>query len=880
MLVAFLPMPAAHASGAPGPVSAASNALVSQAVADGFPLRFERNDGQVSAQVRYLARGRGYTLFLARDEVVWSLAGDADPATNQSASVRLRFVGADPAPPVEGRGLQPEKRNYLTGSHPDAWHTGVPVFDTVVYRALYPGINLVFHGEGNAAEYDFVVNPGARTDAIRLQFDGATVAIDERGNLVLRSAGRTLVQHAPVVYQNIAGARVSVDGRFVLKARNQVGFDIASYDVAYPLIIDPVISYATVYGGSGVDVGRGIAVNATGIYITGETDSIDFPTSTGTTQALHAGNKDVFVLKLNPGGSRVYATYLGGSGDDVGNGIAIDSAGNAFVTGDTTSSNFPLASPRDGVCGSGSGCDGGLSDAFVAKLNTAGNALVFSTYHGGSSADSGAAIAVDGTGNAYVGGETASGGFPTASPFQGAIGGAKDGFVSKFSSTGVLTYSTFLGGAGDDSVTGVAVDGSGNAYVTGATFSGDFPKTAGAYQEFPAGAGDAFVTKLGSAGSSLVYSTYLGGINFDRSYAITVDGSGNAYVTGATISLDFPTLNPAQATHATSGITRDAFVTKLNATGTALSYSTFLGGAGIDIGNAIAVDASGNAFVAGQTVSPGFPLKNVMQGYLLGDSDAFVVNLSSSGALVYSTFLGGPGSDTAFGIALDAANVAHVVGQTLRSDATPAPDSQIADTYAGSDLLKFPSVTAIQASLRGTSDAFVVRIAPTQSADLAVTKTDNATSSVIAGQPYTSTVTVTNRGPNTADEIMLVDTYPVSFDEPLSLTVNSAVPSQGTCTLVQRVVVCELGVLAGNASASVLLTYVPAGAASYTRAALIASASESDPVLTNNLASITTRVVSAGGGGGGVFAPGWLMVVTLAGLFAMGFRLRSGRPQG
>lgn len=862
-LVLLLCLPA-HA-GAPAAV-----APVAKALSAGLPLHFERNDGQAAAPVRYLARGHSYTLFLTPDELVWSLAGAAAPA-GRRATIRLRFPGAAPAPVLSGRDRLPELRHYLTGRDPAGWRTGVPVFDTVVYHALYPGIDLVFHGARHMPEYDFVVQPGARPEAIQLQFDGASAVIDEHGNLVLRSDARELVQHAPVIYQDIAGARVAVDGRYELRAQNRVGFAIAAYDAAYPLVIDPVISYATVYGGSGADAGRAIAVNGTGIYITGETDAIDFPASPGAAQTLHTGNKDVFVLKLNPGGSRAYATYLGGSGDDVGNSIAVDSAGNALVSGDTTSANFPLASARDGVCGSGSGCNGGLKDAFVAKLNAAGNALVFSTYHGGDKADSGTAIAVDASGNAYIGGETA-GSVPTATPYQAANGGLTDGFVSKFDGAGVLVYSTFLGGASDDSITGIAVDTLGSAYVTGVTFSGDFPRTVGAYQEFPAGAGDAFVTKLAGNGSSLVYSTYLGGFNFDRGYAIAVDGARNAYIAGATVSLDFPTLNPVQAAHATGGITRDAFVTRLKATGAELSYSTFLGGRGIDIAHAIAVDTSGNAFVAGQTVSPEFPLANAVQGFLLGDSDAFVTGFSSSGALEYSTYLGGAGQDVAFGVALDAANVAHVTGQTLRPGATLAPDTQIADAYAGSDMLKFPSVAALQASLRGSGDAFIARIAPTLSANLVVTKVDNATSSVIAGQPYTSTVTVSNGGPNTANKIVLADSYPVSFSEPQSLTVNSAVPSQGACTVDERVVVCELGALAGNASASVVLTYLPAEAASYTRVALIVSASESDPVATNNLATITTRVVSAGDGGSGALAPAWLMAVALGALLAIGFR--------
>lgn len=833
-------------------------------LADGraLPLRFERNDGQAAAPVRYLARGGGYTLFLTPDGMVWSLAGAPRMA------VRLRFAGAVAAPRIEGRRPLPEKRHYLTGGDPAAWRTDVPVFDEVTYRALYDGIDLVFHAGRDRPEYDFVVRPGARPEVIELRIDGATATINARGDLVLASGGRELVQRAPVIYQDIDGQRVSVAGRFVLRAPDRIGFEIAAYDATQALVIDPVISYATTFGGGGVDIGRATAVNATGIYMTGETAStVDFPATFGAVQSsTGGGSTDAFVVKLNPNGSGVqYATYLGGNGDDVGNSIAIDSAGNAYVTGQTTSANFPTQGTVDTVCGTGSDCNGGLADAFVAKLNTAGSALVFSTYLGGSAADSGAAIAVDSAGNAYVGGETASGGFPTAAPFQPAIGGARDGFVTKVSgTTGAMMYSTFLGGASDDGVTAIAVDGSGSAYVTGVTFSSGFPKTSGVFQETAPGFGDAFVAKLNPAGNSLAYSTYLGGASFERAFGIAVDGSGNAYVTGSTTSIDFPTQNPLQVLHASGGVTRDAFVTRLNATGTALTYSTFLGGEGIDVGNAIAVDVSGNAFVAGQTVSPDFPVRNAMQGYLIGESDAFVAHLSESGALIYSTFLGGAGADTAFGIALDTANVAHLAGQTSRAGASQAPDSQIADLYAGSNtLIPFPSVGAIQGSLRGDGDAFMARVATTLSADLAVTKIDNSTSTVIVGQPYTSTVTVTNKGPNSANEIVLVDSYPVSFEEPLSMTVNDATPSQGSCEIDLRVVVCALGTLAGNAAATVALTYVPAEASPHTRVALVARASESDPDATNNLASITTRVVTTGSGGGAIDAA-WLIGVVLA----------------
>jgi hypothetical protein len=446
----------------------------------------------------------------------------------------------------------------------------------------------------------------------------------------------------------------------------------------------------------------GIAVDGAGnAYVTGQTPSTDFPT-TNPLQMSNGGGGffgDAFVTKINAAGTgRLYSTYLGGSSDDIGGRIAVDGAGNAYVTGSTNSTNFPTTNPLQAS-------NGGGKDTFVTKINAAGLALVYSTYLGGSGDDAGAGIAVDGAGNAYVTGYTNSTNFPTANPLQASNGGGINGdaFVTKINAAGsALVYSTYLGGSGNDSCASIAVDGSGNAYVTGTTSSPNFPTTNPLQASYGGGLQDAFVTKINATGSAVVYSTYLGGGGQDSGTSIAVDSVGNAYVTGLTLSLNFPTANPLQASIA-SGLTPDAFVTKINAAGSALVYSTFLGGSGFDAGYAIAVDGSGNAYVAGYTESINlhpftpFPIINPIQAsFGGGNSDAFVTKINAAGsAFVYSTYLGGSGNDGGYAIAVDGSGNAHVTGYTNSTN--------------------FPTANPIQASNPGGFDAFVLSIsAPLQ----------------------------------------------------------------------------------------------------------------------------------------------------------------------
>jgi hypothetical protein len=711
-----------------------------------LPLSFEVNRGQTAAPVNYLARGSGYTLFLSATQATLGLT--QQPAHKGASSVedvlRLGLVGANPAAAVVGLDRLPGVSNYFLGNEPSKWLTNVPNYGEVAYQNVYPGVNLVYYGNQGQLEYDFVLAPGADAGAIRLSVQGAqSVRLDAQGDLVLHTAGGDVVQHAPVVYQNIGGQRQAVAGRFVLEGNGQVGFRVGAYDRSAPLVIDPVLVYSTYLGGSGNDSAAGIAVDSAGnAYITGSTNSTNFPT-VGALQTTPSGR---FVSKLNASGTAlVYSTYLGGTGNDSGNvtGIAVDSAGDAYVTGSTTATNFPTT---PGAYQTSLGQATG--SAFVTKLNATGSALAYSTYlHGGSpypqSSDSWAtSIAVDGAGDAYVTGSTFDTSFPTTpnafqsgNPASGFYGNA--GFVTKLNASGsALVYSTYLGGNNyniDGFATNIgqaiAVDGAGDAYVTGTTYALDFPTTSGAFQPTNTSGwynGLAFVTELNPSGTALVYSTYLGGYagNGDAGNAIAVDASGSAYVTGYNFDQDFPTTPGAFQTFQSGP---SAFVTKLNPSGSALAYSTCLGGGpNAGTGYAIAVDSSGNAYVAGETGSTSFPTRNALQGYG-GNGDAFVSELNASGsALLFSTYLGGSGGDSASSIALDSAGNIYVTGGTTSTNFPTTPGAY-QTAYSGSG---------------STSDAFVARINPTASSpSLAVAGYPSPTT---AGVSHTFTVTALN----------------------------------------------------------------------------------------------------------------------------------------
>jgi hypothetical protein len=515
------------------------------------PLSFEANCGQTPDSVKFVARGPGYTLFLTPDEVVLALRG----AEERQAFLRLRLEGAAPSPHISGLDPLGCTSNYFIGNDPTRWRTGVPHYARVKYEQVYPGIDVVYYGSQQQLEYDFVIAPGQRPEAITLKFGGARkLDVEIDGSLRVETlSGQVVRQHAPVAYQESEGRRQTLHSSYVLLGDNRIGFEVADYDAALPLVIDPVLIYSTFLGGSGSDIARSVAIDAAGAaYVIGDTISLDFPVS-GAYQSANRGGTDAIVTKLNAAGALVYATYLGGAGDETGYNIAVDSSGSAIVTGETLSADFPTV-------GAFQGAYGGAGDAFVAKLNAAGNGLLYSTYLGGAAEDIASAIAVDVTSGGFlVVGSTRSANFPvSAGAFQNASGGDMDGFVAKFNAAGsALVYSTYLGGMAGDAVFGAALDSSGNAYLSGGTTSANFP-TLNAFQAARSGVvGDAFVTKLSSSGG-LLFSTFLGGTGDDAAAAIALDGAGNIYISGYTQSLNFPVVNAYQATN-TNGV-ENAFV--------------------------------------------------------------------------------------------------------------------------------------------------------------------------------------------------------------------------------------------------------------------------------------------------------------------------------
>jgi hypothetical protein len=703
---------------------------------------FIPNAGQMDAAVLYYGRGPGYTVYFAREQAVFAFVEPSSPPVQpvaltqpsiQGVNLALRFLGANPGVTLEGRQQGTGKVNYLAGNDAAKWHVGLPTYEQVVYRELWPGVDLVFRAAKRQPKHELVLHPGASVKAIRLAYRGAEgVAIDAGGNLRIRTALGVLTEERPRSYQEIDGRQVPVESRFVLRTsadgEGSYGFEVDSYDPSRPLIIDPAffLVYSTYLGGGLTDVGTAIAVDGGGnAFVSGYTESSNFPKTTGPAfkgGTKSHGNFDAFVAKFNPAGSLQFATYLGGTDADFAYGIAVKPGCaadcNAYVTGVSYSRDFPTTTGAFGPT-----ISGGV-DAFVTKLKADGTLSLgtpsaptdsYSTFFGGGGFDAGYAIAVDSGGNAYVTGETLSSNFPTTpfAVFANSQGG-RDAFVTKFNANGTapLVYSTYLGGNRDDMGLGIAVTSAGNAIVTGQTFSANFPTHA----TFPtrvtvslpspsftslAGTSDAFVARLSTSGSLLEYSSFLGGSGDDTGRGVAIDATGNAYVTGDTTSTNFPTTTGAFKT--TSGGGRDAFVTKVNAAGNALVYSTYLGSSGDDVGRGITVDGLGGAHVVGDTTSPGAPTgappfstPASFQPTNKGGRDVFITRLNVEGnSVTYSTFLGGSGNEFGRGIALNSSGEIHVTGDTASSNAS---------------MYKFPLVASAQGSFGGVTDAFVTKL--------------------------------------------------------------------------------------------------------------------------------------------------------------------------
>ena len=684
------------------------------------PLSFAPNLGRTDASVRYLAQGVGYSFFFAEEKAVLSFAKSAGDAMARTAftpgtlsvpftdagtasdglALELRFVGANPDARLEAGHRAAGTVNQLTGPASD-WRSNVRTYHELAYRELWPGIDLVFRGQGGELKYEFHLDAGADPGDIRLDYAGTSgLSLGSEGSMTIHTPLGALNDARPVSYQDVAGVRVPVDSRYALRGDNEgrYGFVVGdNYERSQPLVIDPAIAYSTFVGGSGADSGRAVALDGDGnVYVTGQTAAADYPTTPGAYDHGYNTNVDVFVTKIDSSGAIAYSTFIGGTAFDSGNGIGVDAEGAAYVAGFTGSPNYPTTP------GAFDPSANGGSDAFVTKLNSTGSALDYSTFLGGAgfSFEGANGIAIDDEGSAYVTGFTGSGAYPaTPGAYDTSHNGRNDVFVTKLDGSGsALAYSTFLGGTTSDTGNAIAVDGMGGAYVTGFTASGDFPATPGAHDVSHNGGNDAFVTRLNNSGSALAYSSFLGGTGSDSGRGIAVDEKGKAaHVTGSTDSADYPTTRRAlDATYNGNG---DAFLASFDGRGSTLAYSTFLGGAGGDVGNGIAVDAKGGAaYVTGSTDSADYPTsRDADDASYNGGGDAFVTALKvSNGALAYSTFLGGAGGDVGNAIAVDRdGEPAYVTGSTESSDYPTTPGAH-------------------DPSYNGAGDVFIARVGTSQ----------------------------------------------------------------------------------------------------------------------------------------------------------------------
>lgn len=718
-----------------------------------LPLWFEAGQGQSSMTARFAAHGPDSAFFVTETNAQFVLR----KRSGETAAVCMQFVGANSAAPIAGEAEMLGKVNYLLGNDPSQWRSGVPVFTRVRVNNLYPGVDVVYYGNGRQLEYDFDLAAGVDPKTIAIRFDGAEkISVNAQGELIVSLNGGEIIQHRPMVYQNTQAIRREIGGGYQILDAQTVVFALGTYDHSLPLVIDPILSYSTYFGGNAGGIINAIALgtNDDSVYVAGQTLSTVFtnalistnpPSGYQTNFQGGASSGDAFVAKFDrQTGTTIYFTYLGGSADDTALGLAVDYQGQAFVTGYTDSPNFPHTTNayQTQIAGAyGSDFKSTYpTDAFVTILSANGSALVYSTFLGGNHTDVGNAIAVDTNDNAYVVGYTISTNFPvtpdaystnllcTQSLYLNA-----NVFLVEIAKNGAsLNYASFFGGQNLDIATGIALDNANNIYVAGYTTSVNFPVTnALPTNKLLNGSGasgyDAFVAKFSPGFKKLIYSTFLGGVNSDWANGIAVDTNGNAYVTGATASPTFtntPTTLTSCVLTNTAGVAvvTNAFLTKIgssNGTNTFVWYSVVFGGVGYDVASGVAVDDAGIAYVVGEASSTNFPVTtNNLAGFLKatnsslpGLSDIFVTAIYTNGAPIYSAYLGGAGDDYGNAIAVDSLGIAYVAGSTSSTN--------------------FPLINTLATAFAGPYDGFLAKILLTS-----LTATLAAPAQVIAGHTF------------------------------------------------------------------------------------------------------------------------------------------------
>ena len=712
-----------------------------------------------------------------------------------AGAVRARSDG--PAPEAVASDPQPGRVHYLIGRDVSRWRRGLPLHGRVTCAGVRPGIDVAVYGRGGRLEFDVIAAPGADLAAFELELSGADAqTLEPGGDLALRAGARRLVLRRPVAYQESAGARRPVESRFALRGPARLGFVVGPFDPGAPLVIDPVLELSTYAGGDRLDTARAVAVAADGsVLVAGASESNDFPTTPGVFQPDYAGahdefeRGDAFVMKLAPGGtSLVWATYLGGRDPDGAAGVAVGPGGDVFVAGSTGSKDFPVTP------GAFQPERGKVFDAFVARLTPDGDGLVYSTFLGGKDGDSAADLAVDADGNATVAGSTFSKSFPvTPGAFQTSRRGRQDAFVARLAPGGdALLWSTFLGGEEFEFATGVALAADGGAVVVGGSSSNQFPTSLGALQPTYASDNDAFVSKLAADGASLVFSTFLGGkdgnpLAYDAATDVALDAYESVYVVGETLSRDLPVngFDPECGKNDNCTLT-DAFAVKLSADGCAAIYGTYLGESDSDAASGVAVDARGHAHVTGFTRNQEFPVTgDAAQPEKKGGPDAFLSELdASASALVYSTFLGSDDPDAGHAVALGGALRAHVVG------ATDGNNFEIAGS-------------AFQPDREGGTDAFVAVFGGTPADEPALLANLALPDPAALGATSPGALRVRNAGSVAASNVSASMTLDASLD------LAAPTPSQGSCLFAAPVLTCALGGLAPGAEAQVDFDVTP-----------------------------------------------------------------------
>lgn len=758
-----------------------------------LPLLFEKNAGQAPESVSYLARTPEGTVLLGANGATLLPRGGGRPVSIALTGARaVRPEATEPAASVT---------NYFAGNDPARWRRGVRHFSKIRYHRVIPGADLVFYGAGGHLEYDIVLAPGASPKGVEVAFNGADrVTQDGEGNLVITAGKSTIRQLRPHVYQLVNGQRQEVASEYRVRG-TRVQFSLGQFRRDRELVIDPVIQYAAYVGKAGQDSAVAIAVDASGnSYITGETNSGGLAAGRPI-QDYRAGDTDAFVAKLNPAGAVEFLTYLGGKLTDTGLGIALDASGNILVTGVTYSEDFPVKGAVRETFG------GGAFDVFVAKMNSTGTQLVWSTFLGGAGLDWSAGIAADSTGGAWIAGWTTSRDFPLRDAFQaGTAGGGEDTFLTRIDARGVeVTYSTYFGGEGRDVASGIAVDSRDQVYVTGGTTSTIFPFTA-AVQGRAAGGQDAFLYRLDPVKKDLGFATLLGGVENDFGVKVAVDGSGEAVLVGYTQSPNFPV--SASAAQRTLGGATDMFIARVGPS--RLSYSTLIGGSGDDWAGGVVLDTAGSAYVSGWTNSANFPVRNALQPAYAGGNvasqrfDAAIIRVSPEGnTLFYSSFLGGAGEDKAYALGLDRAGNVYVTGSTTSSNfpsalnqfgsATPAAyDGFVARLSADAVNLLAATPAAVAISARST-DAQIgsgqIAVAATgdpipftASSSAPWLRVDPASGTTPASVRYAADAALLQSGVNSA-EITIRSasntvTVPVTITLMVAPAITSAVPAR------------------------------------------------------------------------------------------------------